>query len=164
MTRTLTWVAEHYQPAEASWRRASCERTHARMMTFVRDKAADTEPLASAIVAHIASRSPWHWWQPTEAVINDLVDALAERDDITDAQLDAVRHWCWEANREIHGLPHLGKLCVCERCGRPAVDEDDDQPIECWAGECKAPGADERYAALLAMTGETLEELERTYG
>lgn len=164
MTRKLTWVPEHYLPAESSWRRDTCERIHARMMAFVREKAATTEPLSSAIAAHAASCTPWHWWQPTEAVINDLVDALAARDDIADAQLDAVRHWCWEANREIHGLPYLGKLGVCERCGAPAFDADGEQPDACWAGACKAPGADERYAALLAMTGETLEELERTCG
>jgi hypothetical protein len=144
VTRKQTWVPEHYQPAQSSWRRDTCERIHARMIAFVRDKAATTDPLASAIAAHVASCSPWHWWQPTEAVINDLVDALAARDDVTDAQLDAVRHWCWEANREIHGLPHLGKLQVCERCGAPAFDEDGEQPDACWAGECTTPELEAR--------------------
>lgn len=162
MSRRMTWVPEHYQTCESSWRRDSSERIHIAMLDRVFEQARDAHPiLVLAIEAYVAANWPAVMWLQTRRFGEELYDAASQRADVSEEQAEWLRLALLDAERKAYGLPHLGKPGVCERCGAPAFDEDGEQPDLCWDGRCKAPGADERYAALLAMTGETLEELER---
>jgi hypothetical protein len=124
------------------------------MFKRILERARDTAPtLASAIVAHVATLSPWDHWLPALQVVDDLGDALARRGDLDDSQLEVARRFCLEALRSDLSLQHLGALCVCEYCGVPAVDEDAEQPDACWDGTCSNPELQARIAQLEATNG-----------